>query len=103
MMTCASCGSELEPSSGPGRPAVYCGEPCRRMAEFQTRALVLRIDRAEVAIRELKAGDSGDYQHLDRDERRKVINLYRRWLTEDLAKLRALLGAPHDLGVRLKP
>jgi hypothetical protein len=90
---CPSCGAAVEKRDGPGRPTVYCGEPCRRLAAFQIRTIVRRVDRAELALRELKAGELGDYRHLDTDERRKVIALYRRWLAEDQAKLRALIGA----------
>jgi len=85
---CASCGIALEPHAGPGRPARYCGEPCRRYAEFQIRAIVRRLDTSERELRELKAG-SGYY---DDDERRQRMRAVRRWIKQDSAKLHALLG-----------
>jgi hypothetical protein len=46
-MDCPSCGAAVEKGDGPGRPTVYCGKPCRRLAEFQIRTIVRRVDRAE--------------------------------------------------------
>ena len=86
---CASCGADLEPRSGAGRPSAYCSETCRRMAEFAIRGLVRRLDKAEIELRELKA-ESGLY---DDDERRQRVRALRRWIKQDSAKLRALLGA----------
>jgi hypothetical protein len=93
LTACASCGTALEERSGPGRRATYCGEPCRRMAEFQIRGLVRRIDRAEIEVRELteKVRDREDYDRIHWLRRLRVV---RRWLADDQAKLRALLGAP---------
>jgi hypothetical protein len=87
-MTCASCGTELEPRTGPGRPAVYCSDGCRRFAEYKLRSLSRRIDKLEIELRELKAGDG----YYDDDERRLRIRSVRRWIKQDSAELRALLG-----------
>lgn len=92
MSACASCGAALEQREGPGRPSIYCSDGCRRMAEFRIRALVRRVDRHETQIRELVADDLGDYPHLDNDERKRLLKIVRRWLAEDQATLRALLG-----------
>lgn len=89
-MNCASCGAELEPKSGAGRPSVYCSEPCRRMAEFQIRALVRRLDKAEIELRGIKAGE-----WCSQPERR--IRALRRWIKKDTAKLRALLGGNNQI------
>ena len=86
---CASCGAELEPHTGSGRPFVYCGEPCRRIAEYQIRALVRRLDKSEIELRSLKV-DGGFYSD---EDRRKRMAALRRWIKEDTAKLRSLLGA----------
>src|SRR5687768_12211827 len=96
MMACASCGTELEPHAGPGRPSVYCSEPCRRMAEFRIRGLVKRIEKAELEIRELNAR-YGRFEYADADERRSRLREMRRWLAEDQARLRALLGAKNQM------
>jgi hypothetical protein len=36
----------LEPSSGPGRPAEYCGERCRNAARYRRDRELLRLGRA---------------------------------------------------------
>ncbi|MGE0583467.1 MAG: hypothetical protein AB7P31_15195 [Steroidobacteraceae bacterium] len=90
--SCATCGTPLDPREGPGRPATYCGEPCRRLAEFQIRSLVRRIDRAALELRELQA--KARAQVFDSDERRRRVRVLRRWLVEDRAELARLVGAP---------
>jgi len=88
---CASCGTALEPRSGPGRPSAYCNEGCRRTAEFAVRSLVKRINAAEIELREIQCATE-DFAGLDQDERRRRTRFLRRWLVEDRTKLRALLG-----------
>lgn len=85
---CPSCGAEVEPSTGVGRPRVYCGETCRRVAEFRIRALSKRLDKNEVELRELQGG-GGFWSD---DERRKRVRLLKAWLAEDRAELAKLLG-----------
>lgn len=87
-LTCPSCGADVEPSTGPGRPRVYCGETCRRTAEFRIRALAKRIDVNEVDLRDLEAG-GGFWSPV---ERRQRVRFLKQWLTADGAELRALLG-----------
>lgn len=95
---CPSCGGPIEPHSGPGRPSIYCGEGCRRAAEFSIRGLVRRIDKAELELRELLApggiysrvGVSGYLGERERDQRAQAL---RDWLAQDQGRLRALLGA----------
>lgn len=91
MTTCASCGTLLEPREGSGRPSTYCTEACRRLAEFRIRSLVRRIDRTEDELREVLA-KCGRGQYLDATERTARARRLRRWLTEDEARLAALLG-----------
>lgn len=66
------------------------------MAEFQIRGLVRRIDSAEMEIRELSPGGHltriGTRGYHDATERAQRLRALRRWLAEDQAKLRALLG-----------
>src|SRR3954453_9995626 len=92
MTACASCACEIERREGAGRPNVYCSGPCRRMAEFQVRGLVKRIDQAELELRELLGADAGKFQHLDKYERDGRARLLKRRLAADRAKLLALLG-----------
>ena len=87
-MTCPSCGADVEQTTGPGRPRIYCGETCRRTAEHRIRALGRRIDKTEIALRELKAG-SGFWSD---DERRARLRMIKVWLAADYVELRALLG-----------
>lgn len=65
------------------------------MAEFRIRALVRRIERAELELREISVRDA----MLDEDvrcARRSRRRVLRRWIRDDSVALRALLGAPHD-------
>ena len=73
---------------------------CRRIAEYRIRALVRRIDRIELEIRELKAGDLGALSFMDDDERRQALRLKRRWLAEDQSALRAMLGGSQPSSAR---
>lgn len=95
---CASCGSPLEPHAGAGRPAVYCGPVCRRASEFAIRRVIARLDKAEVELRDVRAG-SGSAIFLDQAERRSRARVLKRWIAEDRAKLRALLGAKESNSV----
>jgi hypothetical protein len=88
LMRCAACGTGLEQKSGAGRPAVYCSDACRRFSEFQIRALVRRIDKYQIELRELKAGS----WHYSADERRERLTDVRGWVRKDTARLRVLLG-----------
>lgn len=94
---CPSCGAAVEQRTGAGRPAVYCGEACRRLAEYEIRALVRRIDRAELELRELGNGGhharSGHRGFLSPEERAARTRALHGWLAEDRARLRSLLGS----------
>lgn len=65
------------------------------MAEFQIRALVRRLDNAEIELREVKAG-TGYY---DDAERRQRVRVLRRWIAADEARLRSLLGGNNQKSV----
>lgn len=90
MTTCATCGTPLEPREGPGRPSTYCGEPCRRLAEYRLRSLAKRIDAGEMQLRRLLA----ERGYGDPEERRRRVCQLRAWIAADTAKMRELLGAP---------
>ena len=87
-MTCPSCGADVEQTTGPGRPRIYCSETCRRVAEFRIRALGRRLDKNEVDLRELQGGTG----FLSDDERRARLRMIKVWLAADYVELRALLG-----------
>jgi hypothetical protein len=48
---CRFCQSPLAPVGGRGRPASYCGERCRRLAEFRVRVLRRRHAALEMLVR----------------------------------------------------
>lgn len=44
--TCRVCGTITKPKPR-GRPQTYCGEACRRIAEFEIRRIQARLARLE--------------------------------------------------------
>ena len=96
---CPSCHTPIDVDSAPGRPKVYCGEPCRRMAEFAIRGLVRRLDKYEVELRETKA-ENTDFQDWERSRRMRQL---RTWIKTDRAKLRALLGVRIQIDADKRP
>lgn len=44
---CIKCGTALDTTPRPGRPARYCGKACRRAAEFELRRLTAAIETLE--------------------------------------------------------
>ena len=100
-MACPVCSSAVEATSGPGRPRVYCGDTCRRAAEFRIRRLAVRIDHNELALRD--AQSPGGYWPDDSREER--IRELRRWLKLDRAEFHVLLGgnSPETIKNNQKP
>lgn len=88
-LQCIKCGSLLAPKAGTGRPAIYCGEPCRRLVEYETRRLDRRIAAYELELRGLRYDGPDDF---DDTERQKRMRALRRWIVDDEARLRVLLG-----------
>lgn len=44
--SCVKCGADLpDPGEKGGRPARYCGETCRRAAEFEIRRIQTELQR----------------------------------------------------------
>lgn len=86
---CIKCGSPLAPKAGTGRPAIYCGESCRRLVEYEIRRLDRRIAGYELELRGLRYDGPDDF---DDTERQKRMRALRRWITEDEARLLALLS-----------
>lgn len=88
-LQCIKCGSPLAPKAGTGRPAIYCGESCRRLVEYEIRRLDRRIAAYELELRGLRYDGPDDF---DDTERQKRMRALRRWVTEDEARLLTLLG-----------
>lgn len=47
MKTCKVCGAPITTTASTGRPAVYCGTPCRRLAELEIRRVNQRLASLE--------------------------------------------------------
>ena len=92
LSTCPSCGTPFGPRPGPGRPGVYCGESCRRLAEFELRLIARRLDKSICSLRALQAEGASPPFDLEADERRRKMRALRKWIAEDQERLRALLG-----------
>jgi len=90
--SCATCGAELPPKEGPGRPPTYCGEACRRLAEWRIRMLARRIAGYELEQRGLKFEGPSDNEWDERERQRRMRAL-RKWLAADEARLRELIAA----------
>src|SRR5262245_31291144 len=69
-MTCVRCGSPFEQREGPGRPALYCGEACKRLAEHEVRRIDRRLARYESDLRlelaDRRYADEADCDNLGR-------------------------------------
>ena len=87
-MLCAVCETDVGPPLAAGRPRVYCGDVCRRVAEHRLRLLSRRLDKNETELRELGAG-GGFWSPVERRQRSRLLKA---WLVEDRAELAKLLG-----------
>jgi hypothetical protein len=98
-LTCARCGVEIARTDGRGRPARYCGEGCKRLTEFELRRLDRRLAGYHFELREELADRTPAAQawtdNLNRTRAQRIRDL-RRWIAEDEARLRELVGAPGD-------
>ncbi len=47
MTDCAICNKPIQSTAKTGRPKIYCGEPCRRMAEREILRLEKRVSELE--------------------------------------------------------
>ena len=52
---CKFCGREI-PDQQRGRPAIYCGETCRRAAEMEIRRVNERLSGLEARLSECRLG-----------------------------------------------
>jgi hypothetical protein len=90
-MNCSKCGSPIERPAGPGRPAAYCSDVCKRLVEYELRRIDRRLAQYELEQRELKA-DGVDEWEEDEAKRQRRLRALRTWIRTDEARLRELLG-----------
>ncbi len=92
MADCLKCGAPLPAPPATGRPPVYCGPGCRRAVEYEVRRITRRLEHNEDELQRLErrlAVPLTPYQS------KTIVNdveVVRRQLAEDEARLAALLG-----------
>jgi hypothetical protein len=95
VLTCARCGVEIEPAAH-GRPPRYCSEACKRLTEFEIRRLDRHLAGYRFQLREELAdrtpADRAFVDSLNRTRAQRIRDL-RRWIAEDEARLRELVGS----------
>jgi hypothetical protein len=91
-LACAKCGAPLDPPSGPGRPAAYCSDLCKRLTEYEVRRLDRRLSKYELELREQKARGV-QFDDEEEHERQRRLRALRAWIRTDEARLRELLSA----------
>lgn len=70
---CVQCGDPLRPRrGGPGRPARYCSELCRRVGEYELRRLLRRLERADVEVEDLERRLRASYIHNEAAVRKEL-------------------------------
>jgi hypothetical protein len=91
---CLKCGTPISAAPGPGRPPTYCGETCRRLTEFELRRLDRRLSRYADELREEQADRNPADAWIDNLGRTRTqrLNDLHRWIAEDEARLRELVG-----------
>ena len=93
--TCAKCGTALAPYVGTGRPSAYCGEVCRRLAEYEIKRIDRRLAQDQLQLREELADRNEPdawIDNLGRNRRQRIGDL-RKWIKADEARLRELVGS----------
>ena len=97
-MPCAKCRTPLAPYAGSGRPSAYCGEACRRLAEYEIKRIDRRLARDQLQLRE-ELADRNPADHwidnLGRTRAQRIRDL-RKWIAEDEQRLRELVGSGHN-------
>jgi hypothetical protein len=53
---CRKCGADLPARPRRGRPAAYCSEPCRRLAEYEIRRIDRRLELLVNVVSECHLG-----------------------------------------------
>jgi hypothetical protein len=75
-MTCVECAGQLPPPAATGRPRSYCGDVCRRSAEYRlarSRRLAEALERRLVNARIELACESSQHRRGDVRTRIKAI------------------------------
>lgn len=93
---CVKCFRPLEQAQT-GRPPRYCGEPCRRAAEYEVKRLQRRLETLEEdrrTLRHTRQGYHGNYS--GRDKLGRDLKQARKDTDQDIAemetRLRVLVG-----------
>ena len=103
---CIKCAAPLSEGAGTGRPAAYCGDACRRAAEFEIRRASARLERLEdqrSVLRINLAGGGALAPELSAYGREHWRGIWKKQLgaleaeiASDEARLRELLAAGPD-------
>src|SRR5262245_37500217 len=97
--TCLKCGAILDRPSGPGRPARYCSDACKRLVEFELRRLDRRLASYYDQLREERAdrtpASEAFVDNLGRTRAQRIGDL-RKWIAADERRLRDLVGGGAD-------
>ena len=94
-VACLKCGTPLPERVGTGRPSLYCGATCRRLAEFEIRRVDRRLAGYGVELREeLADRASAADACVDKLTRTRIqrINDLKKWIAADEQRLRELAG-----------
>jgi hypothetical protein len=90
MSSCLKCGSPLDHTPGTnGRPPSYCGEACRRLAEYEIRRINRRLEQLEASLSNLRINGFDHFMEKTQAE-----------IALQEARLRALLEGAGDDGSR---
>jgi hypothetical protein len=91
--TCRQCGAEFEQHSGRGRPSRFCDSFCRRLAEFEVRRVMRRLQLADADVDEYDRRTRGlGYWYGDPVKARQGLEQARARKAELEAELAALLA-----------
>jgi hypothetical protein len=91
--TCRKCSASLPVGGRRGRPAAFCGRPCRRAAEFEVRRATRRLETIDVERSRLRINLDGGGQ---------AAEAYPRMGMLDRPRFRAQLAALDREAVRLE-
>ncbi len=92
MADCLKCGAPLPEPPATGRPPVYCGPGCRRAVEYEVRRITRRLERDEDELQRLDRRLAGRLTPQQTKTIAGDMEVVRRHLAEDEARLAALLG-----------
>lgn len=94
-LTCIRCAADLPEPAATGRPARYCGDTCKRLAEYEVRRLDRRIAGYEFQLREELADRTPAAEawidNLGRTRAQRINDL-RKWIKTDTERMQQLLA-----------